>query len=688
MGDIAVRFLSFGLVRKKDIKKTGRLLSLSAKKPPPAVGGSAPGPGEDADQDKEEGSAGILARTARMLSFNPRKQKAPSVSFSRKREHEPVKPASGIGFGGATTPQQPSLEKVGGSSERLEDPAAPPPARRLASQRSQGSLAQVLGEEHPTFLKPQASILQRVDDGEIDGDSPLKEVLAQVGRASYAAISPAQRASTAGSLIRAGGGDGGAEAGKDDDDDDDDEGDLEPDSDMGGEELEVEEEIVEEEEGGTDMGEAAAAQVPMQETVEPPTGAAEALGGLSHAGSGGAIDYSDNYSGVLATPLPAAPVALTGETPMPADAEAPLPPLKTPAPDAPLPPLETPIPAAVAPECVAPEVAVAPEPESPLPGTIARAASVALERVKSVGALLLSPIVGTQVAGGEGGDDEKEEEGVASSSATPAGAEPGAPPATPVGGSATPLPPLPTPTPPPSLLARAASSAVNVVASPVSRAGSLVRAVSTGVAGAITSPVSTVVSILAPQPELDAEVEAPPAEPGSPPRPEVVDTPEEATVRAWLRQVLLGADDMKAVEAVGKRAVRLREQLRSGLVLCAVLNALQPRSVGRVRAPAATATRFAKLEPLQQYKRACHAAGLTERDTLPPDEWLDGDTYEALYDHLSALCRIFPKAPRFTPPGGARRAPTRGGAGKLALAAAAAAAALPPAWCRWRRRAT
>ena len=108
------------------------------------------------------------------------------------------------------------------------------------------------------------------------------------------------------------------------------------------------------------------------------------------------------------------------------------------------------------------------------------------------------------------------------------------------------------------------------------------------------------------------------------------------------------------------RSVPLRDTLRNGVVLCAALNALKPKSIGKVRTPGPSATRFARLEPLQTYKAACAKCGLTERDLLPPDEWLDGQSLTPIYEHLAALCRIFPRAPKFVPPGGLRKAPTKG----------------------------
>jgi len=134
-----------------------------------------------------------------------------------------------------------------------------------------------------------------------------------------------------------------------------------------------------------------------------------------------------------------------------------------------------------------------------------------------------------------------------------------------------------------------------------------------------------------------------------------------------VRAVLMSADDLPGLALLNDRTICLREQLRSGLVLCAVLNALKPRSVGKLKVPSASATRFAKLEPLQTYRHACGAAGLTERDCLSPEEWLDGGSLQPLYEHLSALCRVFPSAPKFVPPGGLRKAPTKGGASRSAL---------------------
>ena len=135
-----------------------------------------------------------------------------------------------------------------------------------------------------------------------------------------------------------------------------------------------------------------------------------------------------------------------------------------------------------------------------------------------------------------------------------------------------------------------------------------------------------------------------------------------------MKAVLLGADDLKALEGIADRTIGLRDALRNGLVLCACLNALKPKAVAKLpKVPKESATRFAKLEPLQTYFRACHVAGLSDRDCLKADEWLDGSTLTPLYDHLSALCRLFPTAPKFVPPGGLRKAPTKGGASRSAL---------------------
>ena len=152
-----------------------------------------------------------------------------------------------------------------------------------------------------------------------------------------------------------------------------------------------------------------------------------------------------------------------------------------------------------------------------------------------------------------------------------------------------------------------------------------------------------------------------------PPPPKIVDDTVDSAVRTWIKAVLLGADDLKTLTILNNRTVSIRENLRNGIILCGVLNALKPRTIGRVKVPSATATRFAKLEPLQSYLNGCHSVGLTDRDCLKPADWLDGEKLADIYDHLSALCRIFPKAPKFIPPGGLRKAPTKGGASKSSL---------------------
>ena len=117
--------------------------------------------------------------------------------------------------------------------------------------------------------------------------------------------------------------------------------------------------------------------------------------------------------------------------------------------------------------------------------------------------------------------------------------------------------------------------------------------------GSLLERVGSAIGLL-PPPSDEAE------EPPAPPKPAVEDSPAEAQVRAWVRAVLMRADDLAGLGLLGDRSVPLREQLRNGLVLCAVLNAFKPRSVGKLKVPSASATRFAKLEPLQQYFRACH----------------------------------------------------------------------------------
>ena len=117
--------------------------------------------------------------------------------------------------------------------------------------------------------------------------------------------------------------------------------------------------------------------------------------------------------------------------------------------------------------------------------------------------------------------------------------------------------------------------------------------------------------------EPEPVVEEPP-----PPPPKIVDdTPADSAVRTWIKAVLLGVDDLKTLTILNNRTVSIRENLRNGIILCGVLNALKPRTIGRVKVPSATATRFAKLEPLQSYLNGCHSVGLTDRDCLKPADW-------------------------------------------------------------------
>ena len=138
-------------------------------------------------------------------------------------------------------------------------------------------------------------------------------------------------------------------------------------------------------------------------------------------------------------------------------------------------------------------------------------------------------------------------------------------------------------------------------------------------------------------------------------------------MRSWLKAVFLSVDDMKSLALFSDRKVSLREHLRSGVVLCSLVNALKPNTVGKVKTPAANASRFAKLEALNAYKRGCASLGLTERDCLEPTSWLEGDasSMEALCEHLSALSRLFPKAPKFVHAANAPGTPKRKGANKL-----------------------
>ena len=152
-----------------------------------------------------------------------------------------------------------------------------------------------------------------------------------------------------------------------------------------------------------------------------------------------------------------------------------------------------------------------------------------------------------------------------------------------------------------------------------------------------------------------------------PPKPTVVDTPEEAVVREWLKQVFLATDQPKALHSIADDTITLRDHPRSGVVLCVALNALKQGACAKVKPPSATAARFARLEPLNTYRRACQSIGLGDRDCLAADEWLDGKTMTPLLEHLGALSRVLgPSAPKFTPPGGMRKVPTKAQGGGAA----------------------
>ena len=152
--------------------------------------------------------------------------------------------------------------------------------------------------------------------------------------------------------------------------------------------------------------------------------------------------------------------------------------------------------------------------------------------------------------------------------------------------------------------------------------------------------------------------------PKPPPKPTFVDTPEEAVVRTWLKEVFLTADQPKLLNVISDNTITLRDHLRSGVVLCSALNCLKPGTVGRVKPPSATASRFARLEPLTTYKNACVSLGLGEKDCLPPAEWLDGKTMTPLLDHIPPLTRYVKGAPKLQggERGGLKKAPTKANA--------------------------
>ncbi|KAL3919200.1 MAG: hypothetical protein SGPRY_005718, partial [Prymnesium sp.] len=115
---------------------------------------------------------------------------------------------------------------------------------------------------------------------------------------------------------------------------------------------------------------------------------------------------------------------------------------------------------------------------------------------------------------------------------------------------------------------------------------------------------------------------------------------DEHAAFKWLRAVLMQAGDIETLNLLKSEASML-ESLKSGEVLCKMLNAIRSDAVRQPKAGG----RFVHLENLSAYASATRAIGLAPQDCLDPAAWLDGASFELLLPHLVALCRSLPSAP-------------------------------------------
>lgn len=119
--------------------------------------------------------------------------------------------------------------------------------------------------------------------------------------------------------------------------------------------------------------------------------------------------------------------------------------------------------------------------------------------------------------------------------------------------------------------------------------------------------------------------------------------PAAEAVRAWIRAVLTLGQDSKALHSKkANLSAPFRECLKSGWMLCRLLNCLEKDAVsmgtiGKGR------NKMAYMENLNRYNRACvEKLSLPEAETLKID-WAAATTPEGLaplYRHLSALVRV------------------------------------------------
>jgi hypothetical protein len=111
----------------------------------------------------------------------------------------------------------------------------------------------------------------------------------------------------------------------------------------------------------------------------------------------------------------------------------------------------------------------------------------------------------------------------------------------------------------------------------------------------------------------------------------------EAEARAWVEAVL--------GEALGPGT--LQRELKSGEVLCRLINQIKPGSVGKV---AASSMPFKQMENIAQYLNASSALGVPAFESFQTVDLFEGKNMAAVVTNLHSLGRRAQKVPGFTGP--------------------------------------
>jgi len=110
----------------------------------------------------------------------------------------------------------------------------------------------------------------------------------------------------------------------------------------------------------------------------------------------------------------------------------------------------------------------------------------------------------------------------------------------------------------------------------------------------------------------------------------------EEEVRDWIR-ILLGED----------LGANLHESLKSGVILCQIINKLQPKSVvniGRTKTP------FMMMENINNYLKACSTLGLATSDLFQTIDLFEAKNMTSVLINIHTLGRFASKVPGYTGP--------------------------------------